>query len=233
MFVTHLLTDEEMDWLVETAGVANLVAPERRHLLLAGLPREYVDGMRRQMIPLDQLRVDLQYLNRTVRLRSFVKLPMVVWLDNAARLAEPLPEASVFRSLREVALERSLRTPEPREFKSFRSRFLNRFLGKILSRLGMAAGEPTQRPRQAVVYSIRPSIAKMGQETVFTVIGENLPLTLAAWIHQGENLRWMKKTSSMAQFSVVPSWTTGSKAGVVKDRKDGRHLVDFQVHFFQ
>lgn len=79
------------------------------------------------------------------------------------------------------------------------------------------------------VCSVTPSTAWLGTRTTFTVEGDNLPPTLAAWIADCADLVMGSVTPTRATFTCTPSWTPGPKAGVVKTRSGGTVLKDFTV----
>ncbi|MCI5217781.1 MAG: DUF4382 domain-containing protein [Candidatus Electrothrix sp. LOE2] len=80
-----------------------------------------------------------------------------------------------------------------------------------------------------VVYSVTPNEAVLGESTVFTVSGQDLPSTLAFWIEECENLTSLGGGSTSRQFRCTPTWTTGWKDGVVKDEPNGNVLYNFNV----
>lgn len=83
--------------LLEAALSADLAEPDRRPLLLAGLPPALVGSLRRYSRPSDQLRSDLLELGRLNAVAGHSEPPLRTWLENAARLAKPRVEAQVFQ----------------------------------------------------------------------------------------------------------------------------------------
>jgi len=79
------------------------------------------------------------------------------------------------------------------------------------------------------VSSVSPLTAQLNQSTVFTVQGNCLPNTTAFWIGECENVIPLSGSLEQRQFQCTPQWTTGMKAGVVKDRSDGTELLNFTV----
>lgn len=80
------------------------------------------------------------------------------------------------------------------------------------------------------VVSVAPPTAKLGVSTTFKVEGSCLPSSLAAWIGECEDLTFLKKDETEAQFSCTPSWSTGLKDGVIKDKPGGTVLHEFSVN---
>ena len=91
---------------------------------------------------------------------------------------------------------------------------------------GEGGDEPCTEP---TVFGVAPLTATLDQETVFTVTGECMPDTLAAWIGECEDLAYTSKTSTEAKFKCTPSWSTGMKDGVVKDAPGGNVLYEFKL----
>ncbi|MCI5115487.1 MAG: DUF1566 domain-containing protein [Candidatus Electrothrix sp. AW1] len=86
--------------------------------------------------------------------------------------------------------------------------------------------EETEIPE---VTSVSPNKATLDELTTFTVTGEALPSTLALWIKDCENVTSLGGTSTSMQFSCTPSWTTGEKAGEIKDVAGGEILHNFTI----
>ncbi|MCI5178254.1 MAG: DUF1566 domain-containing protein [Candidatus Electrothrix sp. AW3_4] len=93
-------------------------------------------------------------------------------------------------------------------------------------KLVQISSEPDPEP---VINSISPLTATLDELTTFTVTGEDLPSTLALWIKDCENVTSLGGTSTSMQFSCTPSWTTGKKAGEVKDAEGGEILHNFTI----
>ena len=79
------------------------------------------------------------------------------------------------------------------------------------------------------VYSVTPTTAYLNRETMFTVRGVNLPSSLAAWIDSCAGLRYGSRQSTSAIFYCKPSYSRGSKKGVIKDRSGGTLLKTFYI----
>jgi hypothetical protein len=86
-----------------------------------------------------------------------------------------------------------------------------------------------EAPCSPTVDSVAPLSTSLGQSQTFTVSGSCLPPTLAAWIGECENLEMKSSSPTLAKFSCTPSWTTGLKAGVIKDKPGGAILKEFSV----
>lgn len=82
-----VLRAHQLDEIVEAAVAEELVAPERRSLLLAGLPPELVHRLRTLSRPLDQLRHDIVELSRMDRWVHGRLPALAVWLQNAAGIS--------------------------------------------------------------------------------------------------------------------------------------------------
>ncbi len=80
----------ETDDIVQRALTLGLVGPEKRRLLLEGLPMGFVYSLPTVSRPIDQLRFDLMELGRTPRLIGLAGPPLAVWLRNAATIAQDL-----------------------------------------------------------------------------------------------------------------------------------------------
>ncbi|MCK5813787.1 MAG: IPT/TIG domain-containing protein, partial [Cocleimonas sp.] len=83
---------------------------------------------------------------------------------------------------------------------------------------------------KASVSSVAPVSAVYGRKTSFTVTGKNLPSTLAFWMSQCINVRKLSSTSTRVLFSCTPSYSAGSKSGIVKDKPGGKTLRSFRVN---
>jgi hypothetical protein len=97
--IPGLITLEQLDRILEVAVTSRLVSLERRPLLLASLPNEYIYSLPQHTIPLDQFRSDLLEMNTTPSLIGLNELPLVTWLKNAVRLTKPRPELLFFATM--------------------------------------------------------------------------------------------------------------------------------------
>lgn len=79
--------------LLEAATDTSLI--NRRDALLAGIHPGYVAGLQSDPTPRAQLLLDLTNMNRVSALVDG-SIPMLQWLENASKLATPLPETEVF-----------------------------------------------------------------------------------------------------------------------------------------
>ncbi len=79
------------------------------------------------------------------------------------------------------------------------------------------------------VNSVVPDAVALDQLAVFTVLGTDLPSTLAFWIEECENVTYVGGNSAAMQFSCTPSWTVGEKNGVIKDEVGGKVMYGFTV----
>ncbi len=82
-----------------------------------------------------------------------------------------------------------------------------------------------------VVNSISPASATLGIVTDFTIMGKNLPSTLAFWVDQCAGVESLGGSSTYMQFRCTPSYSTGEKSGVLKDAPGGNVLKNFSVNF--
>jgi formylglycine-generating enzyme required for sulfatase activity len=81
---------------------------------------------------------------------------------------------------------------------------------------------------ESKVNSVTPLTANGHQLTTFTVLGSNLPTTLAAFITDCSGLTYDSRTSTKAVFSCTPQ-SIGVKLGVIKDKSEGTELFSFKV----
>lgn len=100
--------------------------------------------------------------------------------------------------------------------------------GDILYKFNVSFVQDTETPK---VTSVSPSKATLDKPTIFTVIGSDLPSTLAFWIADCEDVASLGGSSTSMRFSCTPSWTSGEKNGVVKDEAGGNILYEFHVDF--
>jgi hypothetical protein len=81
------------------------------------------------------------------------------------------------------------------------------------------------------VTAISPLQAVLNQNTTFTVQGACLPDTTAFWIGECANMAILPGgTETQRRYQCTPSYTSGVKEGVVKDRTGGNTLRDFSVN---
>ena len=78
-------------------------------------------------------------------------------------------------------------------------------------------------------FEVLPLTAKIGESTVFTIRGKNLPNSTAFWIAECAYLTNLGGTATQWQFSCTPRYSTGVKEGVVKDQPGGTLLHSFTV----
>lgn len=79
------------------------------------------------------------------------------------------------------------------------------------------------------VSSITPTEALLNKVTTFTVKGTNLPPTLAAWVDGCQGLQMLSVASSEAKFRCTPSWSKGTKKGVLKTHPGGITLREWSL----
>ena len=92
-------------------------------------------------------------------------------------------------------------------------------------------GQSTPPP---TVSSVSPLTATLNESTTFTIHGNNLTTDTAFWIDQCEGVTQLSGgTDTQRQFRCTPSWSTGTKDAVVKDRSGGNVLLDFEVNVTQ
>ena len=97
--------------------------------------------------------------------------------------------------------------------------------GKVLKTTYIEVKDNTQK-----VTSVSPTTATFNQKTTFTVKGSNLTSSLALFIPECKDVRALGGNSSSRTFSCTPSYTTGKKSGLVKDRTGGTILKSFDVN---
>lgn len=78
----------DTEQIVQHALAAGLVGPDKRRLLLDGLPMGFIYSLPTVSRPIDQLRFDLMELSRTPRLIGLPEPPLAVWLQNAIELTK-------------------------------------------------------------------------------------------------------------------------------------------------
>lgn len=91
------LSREWIEKVMEAAVEIDLVSPAHRSLLLMTLPLAFIQSLEIKPAPLDQLRSDVFELNRST-IAGLDRSPLAVWLENAAYLARPRVQTSVFES---------------------------------------------------------------------------------------------------------------------------------------
>lgn len=79
------------------------------------------------------------------------------------------------------------------------------------------------------VSYVTPIGAKLNQKTTFYVVGSCLPSTTAFWVDQCANVSKIGWSTTQVAFTCTPSYSTGDKAGVVKDQTGGITLKNFTV----
>jgi len=85
------------------------------------------------------------------------------------------------------------------------------------------------------VTSVSPQTVTLGTPTTFTVIGSGLTDSLASWIDQcvGKTAPTLYTdvggSSTKRTFTCTPSFSPGTKRGVVKDKSGGTVLYDFTI----
>jgi hypothetical protein len=80
------------------------------------------------------------------------------------------------------------------------------------------------------VSSVSPLSVTLGSPTVFTVNGANMPSTLTLWIADCASMAHLTTGSSQQTFRCTPSYSTGSKSGLVKDAPGGNTLHTFTLN---
>ncbi len=83
------------------------------------------------------------------------------------------------------------------------------------------------------VNSVSPQTVTLDETTTFTVSGSCLPDTTAFWIGECANLVSKGGNSQTRYFECTPSYTAGTKDGVVKDQAGGTVLHNFNVNVQQ
>lgn len=131
----ELLDRADLEAVYQLALDLNLSDPSRRSLLLAWIPAEVTHRLETRSAPADQLRGDLQTLNTIREATGMDKPPLVVWLQNAERLASHLPRSRQLIEIRDRILSQS----KARETRADDPLVSDRFLGLLQS-----AGEMTQ-----------------------------------------------------------------------------------------
>ncbi|MCP4344051.1 MAG: hypothetical protein GY795_00815 [Desulfobacterales bacterium] len=80
------------------------------------------------------------------------------------------------------------------------------------------------------VTSVSPINVIFEESTVFTAQGSNLTDTTAFWIGECADLQALGGNSEQRYFLCTPSYSTGIKEGVVKDKPAGTELLSFSVN---
>jgi endonuclease G len=93
--LSKLLTDEQLDALMQEAIKANLANPASLQALLSGMNPYFVGTIPYVPHPIAQLKLTLDKLNTTPELTDG-SVPMASWLRNAATFAGPTPAAKTF-----------------------------------------------------------------------------------------------------------------------------------------
>jgi len=81
-----------------------------------------------------------------------------------------------------------------------------------------------------VVTSVTPSSADLDSPTDFVIKGKSLTDDIAFWIGECENVEVVNRNAEEQIFRCTPSWTPGTKDGVVKDQPGGTELDSFTVN---
>lgn len=92
-----LLTSDQFEAIFQRAIECDL--QDRLELVHQVLPRAFVASFARLSSPSHGLRAALRELNRHLHLTNFADIPLAAWLDEAARMVEPRPQAEFFRQL--------------------------------------------------------------------------------------------------------------------------------------
>jgi len=92
---------------------------------------------------------------------------------------------------------------------------------------GDSVVEPTPTPK---VTSITPTEAQINTKTTFTVIGTDLPDTLAMYIPDCSGMLALGGTDTNRQFSCTPINGAGLKSAEIKDKPQGTILKAFGVN---
>lgn len=102
-----LLSREEVGELVDLIVRADLCDPQRRPLLLAGIPETVAGNLRIHDRAIDQVEADLLGLSRLRRVDGLDGPPLAVWLDNARRRALCVSDRERIEALRVVLARRA------------------------------------------------------------------------------------------------------------------------------
>jgi len=79
------------------------------------------------------------------------------------------------------------------------------------------------------VSGVSPLNVTLDKPTTFTITGQCLPSTIAPFIPECANLVVLTHDPTQATFACTPSYTTGVKAGVIKDKPGGTQIGAFNV----
>ncbi len=82
------------------------------------------------------------------------------------------------------------------------------------------------------VTSVTPTSANLDEPTEFIVRGTSLTDEIAFWIGECEGMEVLYRETEEQKFRCTPSWTTGTKEGIVKDKSGGDELYPFSVHVY-
>jgi endonuclease G len=104
----YYLSSEEIRELVTAAKDSRLIL-KQRELLFQFIDPGYWGTLNQDPAPLEQFRADLGSLNRVERVEDNT-VPLAIYLDNAADLIDPLPEAKIFRKYQNKVQNRATGT---------------------------------------------------------------------------------------------------------------------------
>ena len=80
------------------------------------------------------------------------------------------------------------------------------------------------------VTSVSPTSVTLGQQTTFTVRGQNLSSSLSLYIPECSGMTSLSGSSSSRAFRCTPSYSAGNKSSLVKDKSGGSTLYSFNVN---
>ncbi len=105
--------------------------------------------------------------------------------------------------------------------------------GTILSNFNVNVSKTITGCTTPTVSSVSPLKATLNQNTTFTVNGSCLTDATAFFIPECASLANLGGSETQRQFQCTPSYTTGIKEGVVKDKSGGTTLLSFSVNVDQ
>jgi len=84
-------------------------------------------------------------------------------------------------------------------------------------------------PATPTINTITPKTALLHKSTKFTITGDNLPASLVMYIPQCENMKSLGGDSHSIKFICTPSYYSGDKKSLIKNKSGGKVLKKFSI----